>query len=59
MPAKKRKRKYWYLFVIQECPVCGRDHSYKERKYTPKPKDAQDRYQRKDAYDWCDVDIYG
>lgn len=38
------KCKYWYLYYIGECPVCGRDASYKVRQYTPKPIDLEKRY---------------
>jgi len=34
-----KKRKYWYFTTIQECVLCGHVDKYRERKYTPKPKD--------------------
>ena len=27
------KEKYWYKIHIGECPICGRDQSYRERIY--------------------------
>lgn len=36
---------YWYKFYVGECPVCGRDCSFKERQYTPKPDKWEDRYE--------------
>lgn len=47
--------KYWYLIVYAECPVCGRDYSYRERQYTPRPEDPQQRHRYEVHYDWCDV----
>lgn len=33
----RRVRKHWYRLHIGECPVCGRDQSYRERVYGRKP----------------------
>lgn len=41
---KKRKRKYWYFTEIVECPVCGASDTYRERRYTRKPKKLSARY---------------
>lgn len=30
-------RPHWYYKYIGECPVCGRDMSYRERRYGTKP----------------------
>jgi hypothetical protein len=30
---------------VGECPVCGKDKSYRERVYGEKPKDHKDRYE--------------
>jgi len=32
-------KKYWYLTTFEECPVCGKNETYKERQYTKKPDD--------------------
>jgi hypothetical protein len=48
--------KYWYLWYIGECPVCGSDHSYRERRYTPKPEKREDRIKYlsyTETYDHC------
>lgn len=37
------KRKYWYFTVIYECVLCGRREEYRERRYTEKPKDYNER----------------
>lgn len=39
----KRSKHYWYKYFIGECPVCGKDASYKVRMYTPKPADPKER----------------
>ncbi len=49
-------RKFWILFEIHECPVCGSSTTYRERVYDrPKPKWAAQRYKQVVAYDWCDA----
>lgn len=49
------KRAKWYMQYIGECPVCGKDKSYKEARYTePPPKD--ERYENQppqETYDHC------
>jgi hypothetical protein len=36
---------YWYRFYVGECPVCGRNKSYKTRVTTePRPVNKSDRY---------------
>lgn len=47
-------RKYWYLYVYEFCPVCGRDESYKIRQYTEKPEEYDKRHVTEQVYDWCD-----
>lgn len=42
----KKHPKHWYKLYYGECPVCGRDSSYKERVYEykqKKPKNLEDR----------------
>lgn len=36
-------RKHWYRLYIGECPVCGRDKSYRVRVYGRKPKNHNAR----------------
>ena len=45
--------KYWYLTITEECPVCGRGETTKERQYTPRPEDDFARYIYEQVYDWC------
>lgn len=40
----KPKKGYWYHFTIETCVLCGRECVTKERRYTEKPKDYNDRY---------------
>lgn len=49
-------KSYWYKFHIKECPVCGREYSYKQRIYNlPKPKDISLRTEHSEFYDWCEI----
>lgn len=51
-------RAYWYKYFWGNCPVCGKDKSYKKRQYTPKPERATDRHEvlsEAVCYDWCNV----
>lgn len=48
------RARYWYKFTMFECPVCGRGGTSKERKFTPKPKDAMQRYEFVQWYDQCE-----
>ncbi len=57
---KKNKRapspKHWYRLYIGECPVCGRDQSYRERVYGERPEDLKDRIihlSDSETYDYC------
>jgi hypothetical protein len=49
------KKKYWYLTITEECPVCGYGETYRKRQYTSKPEDSSLRFEMKITYDWCDV----
>lgn len=51
-----RKRPHWYRLHVGECPVCGKDASFRERVYGPRPEKRQERvvelsYQ--ETYDHC------
>lgn len=41
---EKKKKLYWYEFYYQECVLCCKTKTYKERRYTPKPKDYSMRH---------------
>jgi len=41
MPSKHRR--HWYRLHLGECPLCGRDQSWRERVYGPKPKRWKNR----------------
>lgn len=49
-------KKYWYKHFVGECPMCGRDASYKIRVYGKKPKNPEKRYfqlSHQQTYDHC------
>ena len=49
--------RHWYLRHIGECPVCGRDKSFRVRQYTPRPTNPSDRVTHipdTATYDHCD-----
>jgi len=49
-----KKKKYWYRFFYEECPVCGSCNEWKERVYDkPKPEDPQERHVYKQVWDYC------
>jgi len=41
------------LFTTHYCPVCGHTEVYRERMYTPKPDEQEERYIFEEVYDWC------
>lgn len=41
----KPKKGYWYYTVTYECVLCGREEVYRERRYTPKPKEHGERFE--------------
>jgi hypothetical protein len=47
------KPRYWYKLYVQVCPVCGKEDSWKERCYTPKPESPEERISYKEIYDYC------
>lgn len=56
MAKRKPLPTHWYRFHVGECPACGSDQSYRERKYTKKPRDRRKRYAYipdNVAYDGC------
>jgi len=50
-------KSYWYKIEYEECPMCGKQTQYKERQYTPKPKDYSERITFRQVYDYC-MEIY-
>lgn len=42
MKAKRKAvKRHWYRMHFGECPVCGKDKSYRERVYGRKPSDKR------------------
>lgn len=57
MTTAKPKRARWFLTFVGECPLCGRDQSYKVAQYTSPPLKAE-RYRQlplAEAYDQCEL----
>lgn len=50
---KKKRRRRWYAITYHECPACGRGETYRERRYTPKPKRQGERVEHYEMYDYC------
>jgi len=46
--------KHWYFITVYICPVCGREEEYRERRYTPRPENWEDRNKIIEEYNWCD-----
>lgn len=46
--------KYWYKTYIVECPVCGNTDEFKERVYTEKPLNIEERFDYKQQYYHCE-----
>lgn len=42
--ARKKKRSYWYKQHTEECVLCGKGSTVRERVYGRKPKDPRKRY---------------
>lgn len=45
--------KYWYMELVEFCPVCGSETRWKQRSTAPRPFDRQDRVYAKICYDNC------
>jgi hypothetical protein len=50
---RKPTKPHWYKWYLGECPVCGRDQSYRVRVYGKKPKSAKQRYVYLPDYACC------
>lgn len=47
-------KSHWYKIYIGECPVCGKDKSYRVRIYGKKPENSNERYvYLLNTYDYC------
>ena len=51
--SKPERGEYWYRFHHGECPLCGRDGSFKERVYGPRPVDHSERHIEETMYCGC------
>lgn len=43
----------WYFTSYVDCPVCGRGETTRERRYSPKPADPNERFEWLEIYDHC------
>lgn len=50
----KGATKYWYYFTEDYCPVCSGTDISKERMFTPKPEDYDERHNMREVYDYCE-----
>jgi hypothetical protein len=41
--AARPRRRHWYEVWYWECPICGSHKTFRERRYTRKPKDHRKR----------------
>jgi hypothetical protein len=54
--AVRKRAAHWYRQYVGECPVCGKDKSYRQRVDGPKPTDKRSRYvqlSQQECYDGC------
>lgn len=52
----RNRQTYWYKMFIGECPVCGRDASYRIKQCGPKPSESKEIYvilSNEETYDHC------
>lgn len=47
------KGAHWYFIYCHECPLCGKTDEYRERRYTPRPAEYEDRHEFEVMYDNC------
>lgn len=50
---RKPLPKHWYFISYGECPVCGHDDTYRERRLGEKPVDPKEWQEWREAYDGC------
>lgn len=48
-----KKEKYWYKTILEHCPVCGQENTYKYRVYGIKPKNYEDRLEYRYINHYC------
>jgi len=49
-------KKYWYKFITNYCPQCGKSSTWKERVYDkPKPKKRENLYSEREVWDYCGI----
>ena len=48
-------RRHWYFITVDYCPICGRDYTFRERRYGRRPKRWASRHSRQEVWDYCDA----
>lgn len=52
----RNKKRCWYFISYIECPVCGKEEEFRERRFGPRPEAYEDRHDfRQIIYDHCDL----
>jgi len=46
--------KYWIYRTTYYCPLCGKEKVFRERYYTKKPDNFNQRQEWIERYDYCD-----
>jgi len=44
---------HWYFITITECVLCGHGSEDRERRFTPRPEDGNDRYSHVQTACWA------
>jgi hypothetical protein len=43
-PHTRKGKRYWYRIHVGECPVCGRNRTFRERVYGEPPRERSQRH---------------
>lgn len=44
---------HWYYITVHYCPLCGREETFRERRFDPRPEDWKDRHEFLERWDYC------
>ena len=50
---KEKKPKYWIASYTIICPLCGSENTCKNREYSKRPNDWNERNEIVETYDYC------
>jgi hypothetical protein len=51
----RKPRRCWYFITEDSCPICMRFHTYRERRYTRRPKAWFKRHEYTETWDGCEL----